>query len=182
MNKKFCCKISVFLLLMLMLVACKSNNNISNENNNPNTNISSGENISEGENQKEVDERFVSKENPRVVAMSINSAKALRVLGYENVVGIPKGAESIYPEASIIGDANDPDFEIIKNLESDILLTDKSMEYEKPLGEQINGVTYASASFENIDDTKQGLMYYAKGLGLNEEVVKEKIDALNENI
>ena len=43
-------------------------------------------------------------------------------------------------------------------------------------------MTYASASFETLEDTKDGLKFFAKGLGLDDDSLKEKIDSLTENI
>lgn len=179
MNRKFYTKISIALLLMMLVTSCKSQDKASLENTS-NAKEVSQENVDKEE--KIEDKLFVEKENPRIVAMSVKAAKALKFLGYENVVGVPKGAESIYPDASLIGDEMDPDFKLVKNLNPECLLTDSSVTYDKPLGQKVEGMTYASASFESLEDTKNGLLYFAKGLGLDEDTVKEKIDTLTENI
>lgn len=115
--------------------------------------------------------------------MSVKAAKALKFLGYENVVGVPSGAESIYPDASAIGDEMDPDFKLINNLNADYFLTDNSVTYDKPpLGQKGEGIAFSSTSFETLEETKNGLNFFAKGLGLDEDATKEKIDSLTENI
>lgn len=179
MNRKFYTKIGFALLIMMLVTSCKSQDKASSENTS-NAKEVSQENVVKEE--KIEDKLFVEKENPRIVAMSVKAAKALKFLGYENVVGVPKGAESIYPDASLIGDEMDPDFKLVKNLNPECLLTDSSVTYDKPLGLKVEGMTYASASFESLEDTKNGLMFFAKGLGLNDDSIKEKIDSLKENI
>ena len=182
MKRKFYNKIAFALLMMILLTSCKSKEKVSVEN------TSNGKEVSQAnvdkENKADTKDRelFVEKENPRIVAMSVKAAKALKFLGYENVVGVPKGAESIYPDASLIGDEMDPDFKLVKNLNPECLLTDSSVTYDKSLGLKVEGMTYASASFETLEDTKNGLNFFAKGLGLDEDDVKEKIDSLTENI
>ena len=177
MKRKFYTKIAFALLIMILLTSCKSNEKASVENTSNGKEVSQ-ENVDK-EKKSDTKERevFVEKENPRIVAMSVKSAKALKFLGYENVVAVPNGAESIYPDASSIGDEMNPDFKLVKNLNPDYYLTDSSITYDKPLG-----LDYSSASFETLEDTKNGLMYFAKGLGLDEDAAKEKIDSLTENI
>ena len=181
MKRKFYIKIAFVLLLMMIVTSCKSQEEARIENNS-NAKEVSQENVDKEKDEKVADKLFVEKENPRIVAMSVKAAKALKFLGYENVVGVPKGAESIYPDASLIGDEMDPDFKLVKNLNPECLLTDSSVTYDKPLGQKVEVMTYASASFETLEDTKNGLNYFAKGLGLDEDDVKEKIDSLTENI
>lgn len=181
MKRKFYIKIAFVLLLMMIVTSCKSQEEARIENNS-NAKEVSQENVDKEKDEEMADKLFVEKENPRIVAMSVKAAKALKFLGYENVVGVPKGAESIYPDASLIGDEMDPDFKLVKNLNPECLLTDSSVTYDKPLGQKVEVMTYASASFETLEDTKNGLNYFAKGLGLDEDDVKEKIDSLTENI
>lgn len=177
MKRKFYIKIAFVLLLMMIVTSCKSQEKARVENNS-NAKEVSQENVGE---EKTADTKdsglFVEKENPRIVAMSVKAAKALKFLGYENVVAVPNGAESIYPDASSIGDEMNPDFKLVKNLNPDYYLTDSSITYDKPLG-----LDYSSASFETLEDTKNGLNFFAKGLGLDEDATKEKIDSLTENI
>lgn len=165
----------------MLVTSCKSQKDTTVENTS-NAKEVSQENVDKEKDEEMADKLFVEKENPRIVAMSVKAAKALKFLGYENVVGVPKGAESIYPDASLIGDEMDPDFKLVKNLNPECLLTDSSVTYDKPLGQKVEVMTYASASFETLEDTKNGLNYFAKGLGLDEDDVKEKIDSLTENI
>ena len=182
MKRRFYTKIAFALLMMILLTSCKSKEKVSVEN------TSNGKEVSQEnvDKEKRADTKdsglFVEKENPRIVAMSVKAAKALKFLGYENVVGVPSGAEALYPDASLIGDEMDPDFKLVKNLNPECLLTDSSVTYDKSLGLKVEGMTYASASFETLEDTKNGLNFFAKGLGLDEDDVKEKIDSLTENI
>lgn len=76
----------------------------------------------------------------------------------------------------------DPDFKLVNNMDPDYLFTDKSVTYDKPLGQRVDDIDYASASFETLEDTKDGLNFFAKGLGLYDDSLKEKIDSLTENI
>lgn len=181
MKRKFYMKIVFALLMMTIVTSCKSQKDTTVENTS-NAKEVSQENVGEEKDEKVEDKLFVEKENPRIVAMSVKAAKALKFLGYENVVAVPNGAESIYPDASSIGDEMNPDFNLVKNLNPECLLTDSSVTYDKPLGLKVEGMTYASASFETLEDTKNGLNFFAKGLGLDEDDVKEKIDSLTENI
>ena len=160
----------------MLVTSCKSKDKERVENTS-NAKEVSQENVGEEKEEKVEDKLFVEKENPRIVAMSVKAAKALKFLGYENVVAVPNGAESIYPDASSIGDEMNPDFKLVKNLNPDYYLTDSSITYDKPLG-----LDYASASFETLEDTKNGLNFFAKGLGLDEDATIEKIDSLTENI
>lgn len=176
MKRKFYMKIVFALLIMMLVTSCKSKDKERVENTS-NAKEVSQENVGEEKEEKVEDKLFVEKENPRIVAMSVKAAKALKFLGYENVVAVPNGAESIYPDASSIGDEMNPDFKLVKNLNPDYYLTDSSITYDKPLG-----LDYSSASFETLEDTKNGLNFFAKGLGLDEDDVKEKIDSLTENI
>lgn len=181
MKGKFYIKIVVALLIMMIVTSCKSEEKARVENTS-NAKEVSQENVGEEKEEEMADKLFVEKENPRIVAMSVKAAKALKFLGYENVVGVPNGAESIYPDASSIGDEMNPDFKLLKNLNPDYYLTDSSITYDKPLGQKVEDIAYASASFETLEDTKNGLNFFAKGLGLDEDDVKEKIDSLTENI
>ena len=176
MKRKFYIKLGFLLLLMMVFSSCKSQKDTTVENTS-NAKEVSQENVGEEKEEKVEDKLFVEKENPRIVVMSVKAAKALKFLGYENVVAVPNGAESIYPDASSIGDEMNPDFKLLKNLNPDYYLTDSSITYDKPLG-----LDYSSASFETLEDTKNGLNFFAKGLGLDEDDVKEKIDSLTENI
>ena len=176
MKRKFYMKIVFALLIMMLVTSCKSKDKERVENTS-NAKEVSQENVGEEKEEKVEDKLFVEKENPRIVAMSVKAAKALKFLGYENVVAVPNGAESIYPDASSIGDEMNPDFKLVKNLNPDYYLTDSSITYDKPLG-----LDYASASFETLEDTKNGLNFFAKGLGLDEDATIEKIDSLTENI
>ena len=160
----------------MLVTSCKSQKDTTVENTS-NAKEVSQENVGEEKEEKVEDKLFVEKENPRIVVMSVKAAKALKFLGYENVVAVPNGAESIYPDASSIGDEMNPDYKLLKNLNPDYYLTDSSITYDKPLG-----LDYSSASFETLEDTKNGLNFFAKGLGLDEDDVKEKIDSLTENI
>lgn len=160
----------------MLVTSCKSKKEARIENNS-NAKEVSQENVDKEKDEKMEDKLFVEKENPRIVVMSVKAAKALKFLGYENVVAVPNGAESIYPDASSIGDEMNPDFKLLKNLNPDYYLTDSSITYDKPLG-----LDYSSASFETLEDTKNGLNFFAKGLGLDEDATKEKIDSLTENI
>lgn len=182
MKRKFYTKIAFALLIMILLTSCKSKEKASVENTSNGKEVSQ-ENVDK-EKRSDTKERelFVEKENPRIVAMSVKTAKALKFLEYENVVGVPSGAEALYPDASLIGDEMDPDFKLVKNLNPELLLTDKSVTYDKPLGQKVDDIDNASASFETLEDTKDGLMYFAKGLGIDEDATKEKIDSLKENI
>ena len=181
MKRKFYIKLVFALFIVILLTSCKSQEKAAVENTSNGKEVSQ-ENVNKEKNGKIEDKLFVEKEDPRIVAMSIKAAKALKVLDYENVVGVPSGAESLYPDASSIGDEMDPDFKLVKNLTPELLLTDSSVTYDKPLGQKVEGMTYASASFETLEDTKNGLNFFAKGLGLDEDDVKEKIDSLTENI
>lgn len=181
MKRKFYIKIAFVLLLMMIVTSCKSQEEARIENNS-NAKEVSQENVDKEKDEKMEDKLFVEKENPRIVAMSVKAAKALKFLGYENVVGVPSGAESIYPDASSIGDEMNPDFKLVKNLNPDYYLTDSSVTYDKPLGQKVEDIAYSSASFETLEDTKNGLNFFAKGLGLDKDDVKEKIDSLTENI
>ena len=181
MKRKFYIKTFFVLLLMMIVTSCKSQEEARIENNSNAKEISQ-ENVDKEKDEKMEDKLFVEKENPRIVVMSVKAAKALKFLGYENVVGVPSGAESIYPDASSIGDEMNPDFKLVKNLNPDFLLTDNGVTYDKPLGQKLEDAQYASTSFESLEDTKNGLMFFAKGLGLDEDATKEKIDSLTENI
>lgn len=176
MKRKFYTKIAFALLIIILLTSCKSKEKAAVENTSNGKEVSQ-ENVDKEKDEKMEDKLFVEKENPRIVVMSVKAAKALKFLGYENVVAVPNGAESIYPDASSIGDEMNPDFKLVKNLNPDYYLTDSSITYDKPLG-----LDYASASFETLEDTKNGLNFFAKGLGLDEDATKEKIDSLTENI
>lgn len=176
MKRKFYIKLVFALFIVILLTSCKSQEEARIENNS-NAKEVSQENVDKEKDEKMEDKLFVEKENPRIVVMSVKAAKALKFLGYENVVAVPNGAESIYPDASSIGDEMNPDFKLVKNLNPDYYLTDSSITYDKPLG-----LDYASASFETLEDTKNGLNFFAKGLGLDEDATKEKIDSLTENI
>ena len=176
MKRKFYMKIVFALLIMMLVTSCKSQEEARVENTS-NAKEVSQENVGEEKEEEIADKLFVEKENPRIVVMSVKAAKALKFLGYENVVAVPNGAESIYPDASSIGDEMNPDLKLLKNLNPDYYLTDSSITYDKPLG-----LDYSSASFETLEDTKNGLNFFAKGLGLDEDATKEKIDSLTENI
>lgn len=181
MKRKFYFKIGFLLLLTMIFSSCKSQKEARVENTS-NAKEVSQENVDKEKEEKIEDKLFVEKENPRIVVMSVKAAKALKFLGYENVVAVPNGAESIYPDASSIGDEKEPDFKLINNLNADYFFTDSSVTYDKPLGQKVEDIAYASASFETLEDTKNGLNFFAKGLGLEEDAVKEKIDSLTENI
>ena len=181
MKRKFYIKIALALLIMMLVTSCKSQDKATVENTS-NAKEVSQENVGEEEEEEMVDKLFVEKENPRIVAMSVKAAKALKFLAYENVVGVPSGAEALYPDASLIGDEKDPDFKLVNNMNPDYLFTDKSVTYDKPLVQRVDDIGYASASFETLEETKDGLKFFAKGLGLDDDLLEEKIDSLTENI
>ena len=99
MKRKFYMKIVFALLIMMLVTSCKSQEEARIENNS-NAKEVSQENVDKEKDEKMEDKLFVEKENPRIVVMSVKAAKALKFLGYENVVAVPNGAESIYPDAS----------------------------------------------------------------------------------
>lgn len=181
MKRKFYTKITFALLIMMLVTSCKSQDKATVENTS-NAKEVSQENVGEEKEEEMVDKLFVEKENPRIVAMSVKAAKALKFLAYENVVGVPSGAEALYPDASLIGDEKDPDFKLVNNMNPDYLFTDKSVTYDKPLVQRVDDIGYASASFETLEETKDGLKFFVKGLGLDDDLLEEKIDSLTENI
>lgn len=182
MKRKFYTKIAFALLIMILLTSCKSKEKASVENTSNGKEV--GQKNVDKENKADAKDNglFVEKENPRIVAMSVKAAKALKFLEYENVVGVPSGAEALYPDASLIGDEMDPDFKLVNNMDPDYLFTDKSVTYDKPLGQRVDDIDYASASFETLEDTKDGLNFFAEDLGLDDDSTREKIDSLTENI
>lgn len=182
MKRKFYIKIACALLIMMLATSCKSKEKATIENTSNSKEVSQESVDKENKADTKDSGLFVEKENPRIVAMSVKAAKALKFLDYENVVGVPSGAETLYPDASLIGDEMDPDFRLVNNLNPDFLLTDKSVTYDKPLGQRVDDIDYASASFETLEDTKDGLDFFAKGLGLDDDSIREKIDSLTENI
>ena len=134
MKRKFYTKIAFALLIMILLTSCKSKEKANVENTSNSKEVSQENVDKENKADSKDNGLFVEKENPRIVAMSVKAANALKFLDYENVVGVPNGAEALYPDASLIGDEMNPDFKLVNNMNPDFLLTDKSVTYDKPLG------------------------------------------------
>lgn len=172
MKKKL--NLLLIMTISLVLVAC-GNKDISEvpSNQNPKTDE---ENVNEIE-----DEDVDAMKTFNVVAGSPKMVKILELLGYENVVGIPSDIEdTIYKDAVEFGPMESPDYDIVKQVEPKVFLTESSIDYESYPNENLYLWVYYFP-FDTLEDTKDSIKAIGDYLGLSQKA-EEVVENLEENI
>ena len=157
-------KKKLYLLLIvtisLVLVAC-GNKDISEvpSNQNPKTDEENVNGIAD----EDVDEM----KTLNVVAGSQKMVKILELLGYENVVGIPSDIEdTIYKDAVEFGPMDNPDYDIVKQVEPKEFLTEASIDYENLPHENLY-LTVKYFPLDTLEGTKDAIKTIGDYLGLS---------------
>lgn len=172
-------KKKLYLLLIvtisLVLIAC-GDKDISKvpSNQNPKT---------DEENVNEVaDEDVDAMKSFNVVAGSQKMVKILELLGYENVVGIPSDIEdTIYKDAVEFGPMENPDYDIVKQVEPKVFLTEASIDYESHPNENNLHIGVWYFPLDTLEETKVAIERIGDYLGLSQRA-EEVVENLEENI
>jgi iron complex transport system substrate-binding protein len=115
--------------------------------------------------------------NPQIVSTSVAICEILDKLEYDNVIGIPEtSSESMpqrYKDVTTIGSAMSPDYEIIKSLSPDLVLSPKSLEDSLSADYSAAGINSAFLDMSSVE----GMYSAIKSLGelLNREEQSAKL-------
>jgi iron complex transport system substrate-binding protein len=115
--------------------------------------------------------------NPQIVSTSVAICEILDKLEYDNVIGIPEtSSESMpqrYKDVTTIGSAMSPDYEIIKSLSPDLVLSPKSLEDSLSADYSSAGINSAFLDMSSVE----GMYSAIKSLGelLNREEQSTKL-------
>jgi iron complex transport system substrate-binding protein len=115
--------------------------------------------------------------NPQIVSTSVAICEILDKLEYDNVIGIPEtSSESMpqrYKDVTTIGSAMSPDYEIIKSLSPDLVLSPKSLEDSLSADYSAAGINSAFLDMSSVE----GMYSAIKSLGelLNREEQSTKL-------
>ncbi|WP_257643815.1 ABC transporter substrate-binding protein, partial [Staphylococcus haemolyticus] len=110
-----------------------------------------------------------------MVAGTMVVADILDKLEIESVVGVPTSTVELparYDDAEEIGNAMDPDMEIVKSLNPDVFISVTTLEYDlKPIVENIN-VAGRYLDLQGIKQMQQSILALGKDFGREAQAKK----------
>lgn len=112
------------------------------------------------------------KDEVTVAATSVAICEILDELGYENVVGVPETGSSLpkrYSDAKTIGSPMNPDMEIIKSLNPDIVLSPQTLEDSLAQDYKNAGITSAFLDLGSVEGMYEAVNSLGEYLGCEEE-------------
>ncbi|MCC8015877.1 MAG: ABC transporter substrate-binding protein [Clostridiales bacterium] len=93
--------------------------------------------------------------NPKIVSTSVAICEILDKLGYDNVIGVPETSSESMPEryknVTSVGGAMSPDYEIIKSLSPDLVLSPKSLEESLANNYSAAGINSAFLDMSSVE-------------------------------
>lgn len=133
----------IFLVLIVLLVACKTNSANSEVKADTTTDNSLKQEEQEEKNEKrkkefeeikleekKVPHQNIDKENLRLVAGTKEVSEILKKYGYENPVAVPESCQLDFPNAKVFGPEDDPDYDLLKTLKPTLYISDSGLTYK----------------------------------------------------
>ncbi len=112
-----------------------------------------------------------------IVSTSVAICEILDEFGYDNVIGVPETSGKLperYREISTIGAAMNPDLEIIKSLNPDLVLSPQTLETSLSESYQAAGITSAFLDLSSVEGMYKAITSLGEYLGC-----EDKADELN---
>lgn len=123
-----------------------------------------------------VQEHNNANSNPSIVSTSVAICEILDDLGYDNVVGIPKTSSGKIPEryedVKTIGAPMTPDYEKIKNISPDLVLSPKSLEDTLSADYTAAGISSAFLDLSSVEGMYKAITSLGELLDCKDEAQK----------
>ncbi len=117
-----------------------------------------------------------SESNPAIASTSVAICQILDDLDYDNVVGIPETSSGQMPErykdVETIGAPMTPDYEIIKDISPDLVLSPKSLESTLAADYSAAGISSAFLDLSSVEGMYDAITSLGDLLGREEEAQK----------
>lgn len=116
-----------------------------------------------------------SEDNMTIVSTSVAICEILDALGFDNVIGIPETSNSLperYSEATTVGSPMNPDFEIIKSLSPDLVISPKSLESSLSESYSSMGISSAFLDLSSVEGMYSAITSLGNLLGCEDEAEK----------
>lgn len=113
-----------------------------------------------------------------IVSTSVAICEILHKLGYENVIGVPETSGELpaeYKECTTVGSPMNPDLEIIKKLNPDLVLSPQTLEASLAESYKTAGITSAFLDLSSVEGMYQAITSLGELLNC-----EERAKALNE--
>ncbi len=131
-------------ILIISMIACNKNSvskqaSIDKNNNNSIQTEEYKNKVSDKTNNSEIhsqaDEKTlphqqINKDNLKLVIGSKKASEVLKKLGYENPVGVPDTCQKDWPDATVFGSEDNPNYEILKDLHPTVYITESNLTYK----------------------------------------------------
>lgn len=113
-----------------------------------------------------------------IVSTSVAICEILHELGYENIIGVPETSVELpveYKECATVGSPMNPDLEIIKKLNPDLVLSPQTLEASLAASYKTAGITSAFLDLSSVEGMYQAITSLGELLNC-----EERAKALNE--
>ncbi len=107
-----------------------------------------------------------------IVATSVAICEILNEFGYDNVIGVPETSRTLperYREITTVGAPMNPDLEIIKSLNPDLVLSPQTLESSLAESYQAAGITSAFLDLSSVDGMYKAINSLGEYLGCEDE-------------
>lgn len=111
-------------------------------------------------------------ETLRIATTSVAICEILDELGYENVIGVPETSGELpkrYQEAERIGSPMNPDLELIKSLDPDLVLSPQTLESSLSESYRAAGITSAFLDLSSVEGMYGAITSLGEYLGCEKE-------------
>ena len=111
-------------------------------------------------------------ENAVIVSTSVAICEILDELGYDNVIGVPETSGTLperYQGKSTVGSPMNPDLEIIKSLNPDLVLSPQTLESSLAESYQAAGITSAFLDLSSVEGMYKAITSLGEYLGCEEQ-------------
>lgn len=114
--------------------------------------------------------------NPKIASTSVAICEILDELEYDNVIGIPETSSDSMPErykgVTTIGGAMSPDYEIIKSLSPNLVLSPKTLEDSLSADYSAAGINSAFLDMSSVEGMYSAINSLGEILGRDEQAEK----------
>lgn len=110
-----------------------------------------------------------------VVSTSVAICEILDELGYEQVIGVPETENALperYQGVETVGAPMNPDLEIIKGLDPDLVLSPQTLEASLAEGYQAAGITSAFLDLSSVEGMYAAITSLGEYLGCQDEAAR----------
>lgn len=116
-------------------------------------------------------------ENMTIVSTSVAICEILDELGYDNVIGVPETSGTLperYQNISTVGAPMNPDLEIIKSLNPDLVLSPQTLESSLAESYRTAGITSAFLDLSSVEGMYSAIISLGEYLGCEDDAKRMK--------